>query len=191
MPAAMSSAQRLAQGLARRLDNLSRLTGEAVSWLTLFMVLVTCVVVVLRYIFDLGWIWLQESVTWMHAMVFMIGAAYTLQREEHVRVDILFRGMSPRGQAWVNLLGTLFLLLPTTLLILYSSVGYVISSWHYQEVSQEAGGLQALYLLKAVIPLAATLLTLQGLALGIRSGLTLMGLPGESDSGQTHAGGSQ
>ena len=166
--------RRLADGL----DRLSQVTGEAVSWLTLFMVIVTCIVVVLRYVFDLGWIWLQESVTWMHSTVFMIGAAYTLQREEHVRVDILYRNMSVHKQAWVNLLGTLFLLLPTTLLILFSSLEYVSSSWRYQEVSQEAGGLPALYLLKAMIPLAASLLSLQGLALGLRSLLVLLGLPG-------------
>ena len=167
--------QRIASGL----DWLSQRTGEAVSWLTLLMVIVTCIVVVLRYVFDLGWIWLQESVTWMHAAVFMIGAAYTLQREDHVRVDILYRGMTTRKQAWVNLLGTLFLLLPTTLLILFSSLVYVTSSWHYQEVSQEAGGLPALYLLKAVMPLGAALLSLQGLALGLRSVLVLLGLPAD------------
>ncbi|MCW8844233.1 MAG: TRAP transporter small permease subunit [Gammaproteobacteria bacterium] len=176
------------QRLAGGLDKLSQRTGEAVSWLTLFMVIVTCIVVILRYVFDLGWIWLQESVTWMHATVFMVGAAYTLQREDHVRVDILYRGMSARKQAWVNLLGTVFLLLPTTLLILFSSLVYVSSSWQYQEVSQEAGGLPALYLLKAVMPLGAALLSLQGFALGLRSLLVLLGLPADSPSARASGG---
>lgn len=172
------------QRLAELIDELSRRSGEAISWLTLLMVTVTCLVVVLRYVFDLGWIWLQESVTWMHATVFMLGAAFTMQREDHVRVDILYRGMDARGQAWVNLLGTVFLLFPTTLLILFSGLGYVHNSWSYREVSQEAGGLQALYLLKALIPLAAALLTLQGLSLALRSLLVLMGLgPQEASSG--------
>jgi len=183
-PAPGGALQRLAGGL----DRLSQRTGEAVSWLTLFMVIVTCIVVVLRYVFDLGWIWLQESVTWMHATVFMIGAAYTLQREDHVRVDILYRGMTARKQAWVNLLGTLFLLLPTTLLILFSSVVYVSSSWQYQEVSQEAGGLPALYMLKAMMPLGAALLSLQGLALGLRSLLVLLGLPADSHTARAAGG---
>lgn len=170
------------QRLASFLDKMSQRSGEAISWLTLFMVTVTCLVVLLRYVFDLGWIWLQESVTWMHAMVFMLGAAFTMQREEHVRVDILYRGMTIRKQAWVNLLGTVFLLFPTTLLILFSGLGYVHDSWNYKEVSQEAGGLQALYILKAVIPLAAALLTLQGLSLALRSLLILMGIEPESAS---------
>lgn len=169
--------------LANLLDKISQRSGEAVSWLTLLMVTVTCLVVLLRYVFDLGWIWLQESVTWMHAMVFMIGAAFTMQREDHVRVDILYRGMSNRKQAWVNLLGTIFLLCPTTLLILFSGLGYVHDSWNYKEVSQEAGGLQALYILKAVIPLAATLLTLQGLSLALRSVLVLMGVSPDPNPG--------
>ncbi len=170
--------------LAKLLDTISQRSGEAISWLTLLMVIITCLVVLLRYVFDLGWIWLQESVTWMHAMVFMIGAAFTMQREDHVRVDILYRGMTIKKQAWVNLLGTLFLLFPTTLLILFSSLGYVHDSWGYKEVSQEAGGLQALYILKAVIPLAATLLTLQGLSLALRSVLVLMGItPSEESAG--------
>ena len=172
------------QRLATTLDKISQRSGEAISWLTLLMVTITCLVVLLRYVFDLGWIWLQESVTWMHAMVFMIGAAFTMQREDHVRVDILYRGMTLRKQAWVNLLGTLFLLFPTTLLILFSSLGYVHDSWNYREVSQEAGGLQALYILKAVIPLAASLLTLQGLSLALRSVLVLMGVtPGRVAAG--------
>lgn len=169
------------QGLANRLDRISQRSGEAISWLTLFMVIITCLVVVLRYIFDLGWIWLQESVTWMHAMVFMIGAAFTLQREDHVRVDIVYRGMTAKKQAWVNLLGTLFLLFPTTLLIFFSSLGYVQDSWGFGEVSQEAGGLQALYILKAVIPLASGLLTLQGLSLALRSVLILLGATSDPD----------
>jgi TRAP-type mannitol/chloroaromatic compound transport system permease small subunit len=172
-----SAANVFLRRIADGLDRLSQATGQAVSWLTLCMVIVTCVVVVLRYVFDLGWIWLQESVTWMHSTVFMIGAAYTLQREEHVRVDILYRNMTARKQAWVNLLGTLFLLLPTTLLIFFSSLEYVSASWRYQEVSQEAGGLPALYLLKFLIPLGAALLSAQGLALGLRSLLVLLGLP--------------
>ena len=171
------------QRLANLLDRISQRSGEAISWLTLLMVTMTCLVVLLRYVFDLGWIWLQESVTWMHAMVFMIGAAFTMQREDHVRVDILYRSMNITKQAWVNLLGTIFLLFPTTLLILFSSLGYVHDSWNYSEVSQEAGGLQALYILKAVIPLTATLLTLQGLSLALRSVLVLLGVkPGDEST---------
>lgn len=169
------SSTRTLRRIGQGVDFFNRLVGEAVSWLTLFMVIVTCLVVVLRYVFDMGWIWLQESVTWMHAAVFLLGAAYTLQREDHVRVDIFYRTLDARKQAWVNLAGTVLLLLPTTGIILYFSVDYVAASWRYGETSQEAGGLPALYLLKAIIPVAALLISLQGVSLALRSLLTLTG----------------
>ncbi|MCZ6584533.1 MAG: TRAP transporter small permease subunit, partial [Gammaproteobacteria bacterium] len=79
--------------LRQFLEDFSEFTGTVIAWLTIMMVLVTFVIVVLRYAFDLGWISMQESVTWMHAAVFMLGAAYTLKRDEHVRVDIFYRRM--------------------------------------------------------------------------------------------------
>jgi len=150
--------------LSERIDNANRRLGEALSWLTSLMVLVTFVVVVLRYVFDTGWIWLQESVTWMHALVFMLAAAYTLGRDEHVRVDVFYRGMDEQKKALVNLLGTLFLFAPTWLFLIIVSWDYVAGSWAIQESSREAGGLPGLFLLKSVIPLTAVLMLLQGLS---------------------------
>ena len=89
--------------LRRALEDFSEFTGTVIAWLTIMMVLLTFSIVVLRYAFNLGWISMQESVTWMHAAVFMLGAAYTLKRDEHVRVDIFYRGMSVRRQAIVDL----------------------------------------------------------------------------------------
>jgi len=157
------------------IDNLNEKIGVAVSWLTLTMVVVTFIVVVLRYLFNIGWIAMQESITYMHAMVFMLGAAYTLKHEGHVRVDILYRGMTSRAQAWTDLLGTLFLLLPVCGFIAYISREYIVASWHVMETSQEAGGLPTVYLLKSVILVMAVLMVLQGLSLVIRSLLHLMG----------------
>ncbi|MCU7885956.1 MAG: TRAP transporter small permease subunit, partial [Candidatus Thiodiazotropha sp. (ex Lucinoma annulata)] len=91
--------------LAKLFEHLNEWLGRAVSWLSLFMVLVTFTVVVLRYVFDLGWIWVQESVTFMHGALFLIGAAYTLKHEGHVRVDIFYQRRSPKGRAWVDLFG--------------------------------------------------------------------------------------
>ncbi|MCZ6538017.1 MAG: TRAP transporter small permease subunit [Gammaproteobacteria bacterium] len=150
--------------LGERIDSANRILGEALSWLTGFMVLVTFVVVVLRYAFDTGWIWLQESVTWMHALVFMLAAAYTLGCDEHVRVDIFYRRMDARKKALVHLLGALFLLAPTWLLLIFVSWDYVAASWAVFESSREAGGLPGLFLLKSIIPLTAVLLLLQGLS---------------------------
>ena len=151
------------------IDQLSDWTGRLIAWLTLGMVIVTFTVVVLRYLFDWGSIALQESITYMHAMVFMLGAAYTLRHVGHVRVDIFYRRFGAKGRAWVDLLGVLFLLIPVTLFIAYVSWDYVASSWDLREGSREAGGLPGVYLLKSVIPLMALLLLLQGVAMGLRA----------------------
>lgn len=153
---------------AAALDTLAERTGRAVSWLTLALGLTGFGVVVLRYAFDGGWIWMQESLTWMHALVFMLGASYTLKHDEHVRVDVIYRGLGRRGRALVDLAGTVLFLLPLCGYLLYESLPYVLSSWGVAERSREAGGLPALYLLKSVIPLMAVLLAIQGVALAMR-----------------------
>ena len=158
-----------------RIEAISEWTGRAISWLTFLMVLVTFVIVVLRYVFDIGWIWMQESVTWMHALVLLLGAAYTLKHDEHVRVDVLYQSMLPERKAWVNLVGTLVLLIPTALFIFFSSWEFVAESWKVKEQSREAGGLPGVFLLKSVIPLMACLLLLQGIAELLRSILTVKG----------------
>lgn len=150
---------------AHRVDRLACGLGRMVSWLTVIMVLITATVVVLRYVFGVGWIWLQETVTWMHATVFLLAAAYTLSRDEHVRVDIFYRGMSPRGQALVDSLGVLLLLLPTCLWIVFSAWDYVAASWQVRESSLETGGMPGLFLLKSLIIVTPVLLAIEGLAL--------------------------
>ncbi len=145
--------------------------GRAISWLVLGIVLTTFVIVVMRYLFDSGWIWLQESVTWMHAAIFMLAAAYTLAREEHVRVDIFYRRFSPRGRALVDTVGALFLLIPVALFIIVESWDYVMISWQIRETSAEAGGLIFPFpsMLKSLIPIMSVMLLLQGGILLLRS----------------------
>jgi TRAP-type mannitol/chloroaromatic compound transport system permease small subunit len=145
------------------IERLIDFSGRAVSWLTLAMVLVTFVVVVLRYAFDTGSIALQESITWLHAMVFMIGAAWAMREGAHVRVDIFYTRFSDRGRAWVDLFGSLFLLLPVMGFIAWISWEYISESWGVLEGSREAGGLPGVFLLKSLILVMATLLILQGL----------------------------
>jgi TRAP-type mannitol/chloroaromatic compound transport system permease small subunit len=160
--------------LADALEAVAVAVGRSVSTLTIVMVAVTAVVVVLRKFFGVGWIWLQESITWMHAAVFMLAAAYTLAREEHVRVDVFYREMSPRARAWIDLVGTTTLLLPFCVFLAWTSWDYVSSSWGVGEGSRESGGLPALYLLKSVIVVMPCLLGLQGIALASRSAATLL-----------------
>lgn len=163
-------------GIAEGVDWGIRWIGQAAAWLSLLMVLVTFLVVVLRYAFDQGSIALQESVTYMHATLFMLAIAYTLGRDGHVRVDILYQRMSRRARAWVDLLGTLLLLMPVCLLILWLGWDYVVRAWQLQEGSREAGGLSGVYLLKSLILIMPTLLLLQGLSWAIRNGLYLRGV---------------
>lgn len=160
-----------ASGFDAVIDRFSIATGRFVSWLTLCMVLVTFVIVVLRYLFDIGFIWLQESLTWMHACVFMLGAAYTLQCEEHVRVDIFYRDMSERRRAWVNILGVLLFLAPLCAYILVSGFDYAAASWRVAEESRNSGGLPypAVPLLKSVLVIMPLAVALQGLALLLRA----------------------
>lgn len=157
------------------IDRASELTGRALSWLTLLMVLVSVVIVVLRYAFDSGYIWLQESLTWMHALVFMIGAGYTLKCEEHVRVDVFYRDMSERRKALVNALGVMVFLLPLCLFLAYISFDYAARAWALREISRDAGGLPypAVPLLKSVLLLMPLVVGLQGIALLLRSLRTL------------------
>lgn len=135
------------------------LVGRAASWLSLAMVAVTGVVVLLRYGFNTGWIWLQESVTYLHAAVFMLAAAWTLQEDGHVRVDIFYRDASPRRRAQVDLAGTLLFLVPVCLFLLIMAWDYVAASWRLLEGSREAGGIPLVYLLKSLL-LALPLLLL-------------------------------
>ena len=123
--------------------------------------------------------------TSLHATVFMLGAAYTLKHDGHVRVDILYQKLTPRARAWVDLLGTLLLLFPVCLFMLYTSMNYVMAAWAIQEGSREAGGLDGVYLLKTAIPLMAILLLLQGCSLLLRNLLVLAGWPPiqDQDSG--------
>jgi len=139
------------------------------------IVLLTFSIVVLRYVFNWGSIGLQEAVMYMHALVFMGGAAYALQMDEHVRVDIFYRGMDARKKAWVNLLGTVLLLLPVCVFLIWISFAYVDRAWDLKEASPEPGGLPFVYLLKTYIPLMGGLLFLQGLSVVIRSVQTIQG----------------
>ena len=136
-------------------------SGRTVSWLSLFLVLVTFIVVLLRYVFDSGSIALQESSTYLHASIFLIGMAYTLQQNAHVRVDIFYARFSSSKKAWVNLFGDLFLLLPFMLFISWISWQYIVDSWLVLESSREAGGLPGVFLLKSLILVMAGLLSLQ------------------------------
>ncbi len=140
---------------------LIRWLGRTIAWLTLVMVVLTFGIVVIRYGFNQGWIWMQESVTYLHALVFMAAVAWAFQTDDHVRVDIFYRSNSSRYKNWVNLLGTLVFLVPFSVFLLVIGWNYVSASWQTLESSREAGGLPAVYLLKSLILIMPALLLLQ------------------------------
>ena len=176
----MKASQYLIQQLIKSIDCFTDITGRAISWLTLLMVALTMIIVVLRYYFESGSIALQESITYLHGIVFMLGIAFTLQRGGHVRVDIFYRGFSPRKKALVDFIGGVLFLLPVCLLIFIFSWDYVLASWAIGETSEEGSGIAGIYLLKTLLLLMPATLLLQGIAETLRNFLVLLNQPDET-----------
>ncbi len=139
------------------------------------MVLVTLLIVVLRYAFNEGAIVLQEAVMYMHALLFMLGIPYALRHDAHVRVDVLSARLSERCRAIIEIIGHGVFLVPVAVTIIYLSLPYVAASWRVLEGSSEVGGIPAVFLLKTLIPLRASLLLLQGLVETARAVARLRG----------------
>lgn len=163
------------ENLIKAVNTGNELLGRAIAWLTLALVLMTFVIVVMRYLFHAGSVAMQESLLYLHSLIFLLGAAYTLHHNGHVRVDIFYRPMSARRKAWVDLLGALFLLIPFCAFIFIISWEYVANSWSYYEGSSEAGGIDAVYLLKTLLLVMPATLLLQGLAQAAHNLLVITG----------------
>jgi TRAP-type mannitol/chloroaromatic compound transport system permease small subunit len=161
--------------LADRIDRLNAAIGRTVAWACLLVVLVQFAVVVMRYVFGAGSIWLTETIIYGHAALLMLAAAWTLREGGHVRVDIFYADAGPHRRALIDLCGALFLLLPFMLVLLWFAVPYVARSWSIMETSRETSGLPGVYLLKTLIPLFALLMALQGIAQMIRAAHVLKG----------------
>jgi TRAP-type mannitol/chloroaromatic compound transport system permease small subunit len=161
--------------LADVLDAFSRALGSAVKWLAVLLVLVQFVVVILRYIYGSSFIWMQESVIYLHAALFMLAIGYTYLLDGHVRVDVLYSGWSARRKALADLIGIVVAVLPFCALLIWASWGYVSVSWRMSEGPMQVGGLPLLPYLKSLIPLMAVLLGLQAVSIAIRAVLVLTG----------------
>jgi TRAP-type mannitol/chloroaromatic compound transport system permease small subunit len=151
------------------IDRLNSTIGRAAAWLCLAVVTIQFSVVVLRYLFGAGSIWLQESIVYSHAALFLLAAAWTLKNDGHVRVDIFYSSASARSRALIDLFGAVLLLIPFAGAILYFSLPYVVRSWSIFEGSREASGLPLVFLLKTLIPVFAAMLILQGVSQAIRA----------------------
>lgn len=164
--------------LCRGIDCFTEITGKAISWLTLALIVTTCAVVVLRYFLGTGSIALQESATYIHAALFMLAMGFTLKRGGHVRVDVLYRGMSPRRQAVVDVLGTALFLIPVSILIFSYSLDYVLRSWAMGETSTEGSGIPLVFVLKTLLLVLPVTLVLQGVSELLKNLLFALGLGG-------------
>jgi TRAP-type mannitol/chloroaromatic compound transport system permease small subunit len=175
--------------LADRIDRLNRTVGRAAAWLALAIVLVQFALVVGRYAFDLGSIWLTEAVTYGHAGLIMLAAAWTLSAGGHVRVDVFYAHAGARTRALVDLAGSLLLLLPFMLVLVWLSAPYAARSWTVLERSQEVGGLPLVFVLKTLIPVFAVLMAMQGVAQAIRAASLLIPPPRAGEGGARSAPG--
>ncbi len=164
-------------GFVRFAEAVNNVVGRTVAYLTLATVLICATVVIIRYVFETGFIWLQELFIWTHATAFMLGAAFTLMVNRHVRVDIVYASRSQRTQALLDLLSTIVFLFPWIIVLWYYAWPYVTASWALGEESPQVGGMPGLYLLKSVILGFCALMLLQGLAICARSAIVLGGRP--------------
>ncbi len=172
------------RAISQAIDAFNNRIGTAVAWAAVAMVAIQFVVVVLRYVYGIGSILMQESVIYLHGTLFMVGAGYTLLHGGHVRIDIFYRDATPRRKAIVDLLGVLLFLIPVCALIGWASWPYVQQSWSVFEGSRETSGIQGVYLLKSVIIVFVVLMILQGISLALRSIMVLTG----SESQQAASG---
>jgi len=156
------------------IDRVTGVLGKVIAWLTLLMGLVTFGLVVVRYGLKLNSIGLQESVIYMHSLVFLLGAGFTLQQGGHVRVDIFYRRFNHRTQAWIDSVGAIVFLLPFCGFLFFISWDFVATAWRNLETSTEPGGIPAVFLLKTLIPVAAATLALQGIAETLKNLLQLI-----------------
>ena len=148
--------------------------GYYVSWLTGLLVLIVSFDVFTRYFLKESSVAVQELEWHVFALIFLMGAAYTLKADEHVRVDIFYSRLSEKKKAWINFIGTLLFLFPFCVIIIYASFDYVTSSFSIFESSPNPGGLPARYLLKAVIPISFFFILLQGFSLLLKSLLVIL-----------------
>ncbi|ALG69094.1 TRAP transporter small permease subunit [Beggiatoa leptomitoformis] len=165
----------------RFINTFSEWTGVISAWLILFMVLAIVYDVFTRAVFNQGSVMLQELQWHLFAAAFLLGAAYTLKHDDHVRVDIIYRSrwVNAKARAWLDLFGSLFLLIPFSLLIIYCSKSFVYNAYIFNEGSPDAGGLPYRFILKGILPLSFVFLIIQGVGDALRHLLFILGSPVE------------
>jgi TRAP-type mannitol/chloroaromatic compound transport system permease small subunit len=168
--------------ISQWIDSFNEWFGRFVAWFTAVVVMVVFVDVVMRYAFKTSFVFTQELEWHLFAFIFLMGAGYTLLKDGHVRVDIIYQRLGPKAQAWINFLGVIFFLLPGCYMIITTSLKFVHNAYLVMEGSPDPGGIPYRFILKACIPAGFSLVVLQGISLGIKSLLTILGKDIESES---------
>lgn len=161
------------------IDSVNDKVGRAVSWATLLLVLVTFSDVVMRYFFNTSYVFTQEMEWHIFAFIFLMGAGYTLKVDGHVRVEVFYGRLGPKGKAWINLIGVLFFLIPSCILFIKTAIPFMVKSFQVMEGSPDPGGIPFRFILKACIPAGYALMLLQGISLGINSLMGVIGIVDE------------
>ena len=162
--------------ISKSIDKINIAVGKAVAWGTLGMVLVTFLDVVMRYLFNVSFVFTQELEWHLFAFIFLIGAGYTLLHDGHVRVDIIYQRLGLKGQAWINLLGVIFFLIPGCFMVMTTSWKFVVNSFLVMEGSPDPGGIPFRFIVKGCIPAGFLLLLVQGISLAMHSLLQILGI---------------
>jgi len=173
------------------LDTFAEYSGRIVSWLVLLLVMLTLIVAIPRYLLSSEWFlglqllsldWeairsvysrnvnaLNDSIQYVHAIIFMVGVSYALKCGDHVRIDIVYRNLKPRTRAWVNIIGSLLLFYPMFIFMLVMSWQYVFNAWAIMESSSRPGGLPLVYVLKTFLLIMPIMMMTQGTAILLRN----------------------
>ncbi len=165
----MSSQDSRVLRVCNTIDGVNLHAGQMVAWLTIVMVVIQLLVVLLRYVFGFGAVFLQESILYLHSTVFLCGAGYTLLKDAHVRVDAFYHNARRRNKAIINAVGCICFLGSFIGALSVFSFPYVMEAWEVMEGSRETTGIPAVFLLKTLILVYAFLLALQGTSLFLKS----------------------
>jgi TRAP-type mannitol/chloroaromatic compound transport system permease small subunit len=158
------------------IDRINEWVGRGVAWVTTGLVLVVFVDVVMRYLFNTSYVFTQELEWQLFGFIFLMGAGYTLLHDGHVRVDIIYQRLGPKGRAWINLIGVFCFMLPGCFMVIATSWKFTYNAWAIMEGSPDPGGIPFRFLIKGTITVGFILLFLQGLSMGLHSFLQLLGL---------------
>jgi len=167
---------KLILGLHRVICTLNQWVGNFIAWVAALLVCVVFVDVCMRYIFNTSFVFTQELEWHLFGFIFLIGAGYTLLHDGHVRVDVIYQRVSPKTKAWINFIGVIFFLIPGCFLVIQTSAKFALNSWNMMEGSPDPGGIPFRFIIKGAIPVGFTLMFLQGIALGIESLFTIIGI---------------